>query len=105
MMEHSSVLEVACLAAPDDIREEEVLACIVLRKNKLSSYKTAKTLFNHVYNRLAYFKAPGWILFVEKLPITGTQKILKHNIFEKNENPLERPGIIDLRKLKIRKTI
>jgi len=69
----------------------------------LKSEILAKSLFTHVYNRLAYFKAPGWILFVDELPITSTQKILKHKMFPNNEDPLMKPNIFDFRDLKIRK--
>ena len=103
LLEHSLVSEVACVAAPDEIREEEVLACVVLRDKKLANYASAEVLFKHVYNKLAYFKAPGWMLFLENLPVAGTQKVLKHKIFSKKENPLKREEIIDFRKMKMRK--
>ena len=102
LLEHSLVLAVACLAVPDDIREEEILSCIILSENSLKSETLAKNLFTHVYDRLAYFKTPGWILFVNELPITGTQKILKHKMFPNNEDPLTKPDIFDLRALKVR---
>ena len=101
--EHDLVLSVACVAIPDKLREEEILACVVLTNKILNTYESANTIFKHVYEKLAYFKAPGWILFVDKLPTTGTQKILKHKIFPNNENPAEKKGMFDLRKLKIRK--
>ncbi len=101
--EHDLVLSVACLAIPDDLREEEVLACVVLTNKILNTDETANTIFEHVYKKLAYFKAPGWILFVNYLPTTGTQKILKHKIFPNDEDPKKKPGMFDLRKLKIRK--
>jgi len=52
--------------------------------------------------RLAYFKAPGWILFVERLPTTGTQKVQKTQIFPRGEDPRRRPGALDLREHKKR---
>ena len=52
--------------------------------------------------RLAYFKAPGWILFVESLPTTGTQKVQKTQIFPRGEDPRRRPGVLDLRTRKKR---
>ena len=103
ILEHDLVLSVACLAIPDELREEEILACVVLTNKILNTYESANTIFKHVYEKLAYFKAPGWVLFVDNLPTTGTQKILKHKIFPNNENPTEKQGMFDLRKLKIRK--
>jgi crotonobetaine/carnitine-CoA ligase len=52
--------------------------------------------------RLAYFKAPGWILFVDRLPTTGTQKVQKTQIFPKGEDPRRSPGALDLRPRKRR---
>ena len=103
ILEHDLVLSVACLAIPDEVREEEILACIVLTNKKLNTLKTAEIIFNHVYAKLAYFKAPGWILFRDNLPTTGTQKILKHKIFPNIKDPTKETGIFDLRKLKVRK--
>ena len=37
----------------------------------------ALSIFEHSLKLLAYYKAPGWILFVEELPKTGSQKIMK----------------------------
>jgi len=51
---------------------------------------------------MAYFKPPGWIMFVEDLPKTGSQKIQKHRIFEPGSDPLKAAGMIDLRALKRR---
>ena len=103
ILEHDLVVSAVCLAIPDELREEEILACIVLKNKNLNSYKSAQAIFEQVYNKLAYFKAPGWILFVDDLPRTGTQKILKHKIFPENEDPKEKPTIFDFTKLKRRK--
>jgi crotonobetaine/carnitine-CoA ligase len=52
--------------------------------------------------RLAYFKAPGWILFAPSLPTTGTQKVQKAQIFPRGEDPRRRAGALDLRARKRR---
>jgi len=57
----------------------------------------AERLADHCLERLAYFKAPGWVLFVETLPTTGTQKVQKAQIFPRGEDPRARPGALDLR--------
>ncbi|MFY9347094.1 MAG: hypothetical protein WAO93_05025, partial [Orrella sp.] len=62
----------------------------------------AWTLFNHCYQALAYYKAPGWILFLDSIPTTATQKIQKHRIFSATEDPRQRLGIVDCRDLKKR---
>ena len=99
---HESVGQVAVLAVPDEIREEEVMACIVPMPGVTADRFLAETLAGHCRSRLAYFKAPGWILFLTTLPTTGTQKVQKTQIFPRGEDPRQRPDAIDLRALKKR---
>ena len=99
---HSAVAQVAVIAVPDELREEEVLACIVLMPGERSDDEQARGLFNWCNARLAYYKPPGWLLFLESLPTTGTQKVQKTQIFPPTEDPREQPGIVDLRALKKR---
>jgi len=94
---HDAVAQVAVLAAPDEIREEEVLACVVPMAGVTPGAALAERLFDWCMRRLAYYKAPGWILFVPSLPTTGTQKVQKAQIFPRGEDPRRRPGAIDLR--------
>jgi acyl-CoA synthetase (AMP-forming)/AMP-acid ligase II len=98
---HPDVSQVAVLAVPDEVREEEVLACVVLNKDRPLK-DTADALFGYCFERLAYFKAPGWIYFVDTLPTTGTQKIQKHQIFPAGTDPRTAAGIFDLRHAKKR---
>jgi crotonobetaine/carnitine-CoA ligase len=62
----------------------------------------AEALFEHCNARLAYFKAPGWMLLLDSLPTTGTQKVQKTLIFPSGEDPRQRTGIVDLRARKRR---
>ena len=98
---HASVKQVAVLAVPDETREEEVLACVVLHDG-VAREGVADALFRHCYTQLAYFKAPGWIWFADTLPTTGTQKIQKHQIFPSGTDPRSLPGMVDLRARKTR---
>jgi len=99
---HDDVAQVAVLAVPDELREEEVLACVVPAPGVAAGSSLADALFEHCNARLAYFKAPGWMLFLDKLPTTGTQKVQKTQIFRTGEDPRSRAGIIDLRTRKKR---
>jgi crotonobetaine/carnitine-CoA ligase len=95
------VKQVAVIAVPDELREEEVFACVVLAEAQDTAI-AADTLFQHCNRELAYFKAPGWICFVDSLPTTGTQKIQKHDIFPEGADPRTAPGTFDMRRLKKR---
>ena len=100
---HEAVAQVAVLAVPDEIREEEVMACVVPAAGTTPDRALADRLFEWCMQRLAYFKAPGWLLFVPSLPTTGTQKVQKTQIFPRGEDPRARPGAIDLRERKKRR--
>ncbi|MSO65898.1 MAG: long-chain fatty acid--CoA ligase [Alphaproteobacteria bacterium] len=101
LLSHPDVQQVAVMAVKDELREEEVLACVVL-KRPLPDAAVATALFQHCYARLAYYKAPGWIHIVEALPTTGTQKIQKHKIYPDATDPRTVAGMIDMRAYKKR---
>jgi acyl-coenzyme A synthetase/AMP-(fatty) acid ligase len=101
---HDAVAQVAVLAVPDEIREEEVMACIVTMAGSTANRALAEGLAEWCLAKLAYFKAPGWVLFVDSLPTTGTQKVQKTQIFPRGEDPRCRPGAIDLRDRKKRRS-
>jgi len=101
LLTHPDVQQVAVMAVQDELRDEEVLACVVL-KRAMAEEEAATALFHHCNERLAYYKPPGWIHIVESLPTTGTQKIQKHNIYPAGTDPRALPEIIDLRSLKRR---
>lgn len=101
LLTHPDVQQAAVMAVKDELRDEEVLACVVL-KHKLPAEGAAEALFRYCYERLAYYKAPGWIHILEALPTTGTQKIQKHTIYGDSVDPRSMAGIIDFRTLKKR---
>jgi len=95
------VAQVAVLVVEDEMRDEEVLACVVPHE-ACPDATLARSLFDACFAELAYYKAPGWIIFVESLPVTGTQKVLKHRIFGDGIDPRQLAGAHDLRSLKRR---
>jgi crotonobetaine/carnitine-CoA ligase len=99
---HDVVSQVAVLAVPDEVREEEVMACVVAMPGATAARELGERLQDWCLEKLAYFKAPGWILFVDALPTTGTQKIQKSLIFPRGEDPRRRPSALDLRDRKKR---
>jgi acyl-CoA synthetase (AMP-forming)/AMP-acid ligase II len=72
---HPLVREVAVAATPDDLRGEEVLACIVPTAAPARPDDAASSIVAHALDALAYYKVPGWIAFVASLPLTATQKV------------------------------
>ena len=96
------VAQCAVISVPDDLREEEVFACIVPARTDRNPAEMAGALFEHCRSRLAYFKLPGWFLFLDDLPKTPSQKMQKFAIFPKDVDPRTQPGVIDLRAQKKR---
>ena len=99
---HDAVGQVAVIAVPDELRDEEVMACIVTMPGVAGEPATAERLVRWCLDRLAYYKVPGWVLFVDALPTTGTQKVQKAQIFPPGTDPRGQAGAIDLRSLKKR---
>jgi len=108
LLTHPDVLQAAVMAVADEVREEEVLACVVLKPEIAQSLNAAtpeavlRSLFEHCRDGLAYFKAPGWLWFAQQIPTTGTQKIQKHSIFPTGVDPRQLSGMHDLRAWKKR---
>jgi acyl-CoA synthetase (AMP-forming)/AMP-acid ligase II len=73
---HPAVAQVAVIAVPDPLRDEEVMACVVL-KDKPRSKETAVSIQDWCLERLSYFKAPGHVAFLDSLPTTATNKVQK----------------------------
>ena len=103
LQSNEGVAQAAVIGVKDDLREEEVYACVVLMSGQDSDEAAAKGLFNWCMERLAYFKVPGYFLFREKLPTTGTQKVQKTQIFLSDIDPRSLPECIDFRDFKLRK--
>ncbi len=87
---------------PDELRDEEVMACVVPSAGTDASAGAARAILEHGKARLAYHKLPGWIVFVDALPRTSTQKIQKGLIFPGGSDPRAHPAAHDLRGFKKR---
>ncbi|WP_270730409.1 AMP-binding protein [Shimia sp. Alg240-R146] len=85
LQDHPNVERVAVIAVQDDMRDEEVMACVQCIHDDDAA--AAQALYDHCFERLAYFKAPGWLRFVPEVPVTGTQKVQKHAMFAEGEDP------------------
>jgi acyl-coenzyme A synthetase/AMP-(fatty) acid ligase len=96
---HPAIAQVAVIAAPDDVRDEEVLACVVLGNKHLPTGDTAVSIQDWCLERLAYFKAPGHVAFIDELPTTSTNKVQKARLADFALDPARR---FDLRARKRR---
>jgi len=97
---HPAIAQVAVIAKPDDVRDEEVMACVVLQAGSGASRETAVSIQDWCLERLACFKAPGHVAFLRELPVTSTNKVQKAKLADFALNPAES---FDLRDRKRRK--
>ena len=102
LLTHPAVAQCAVVPVPDELRGEEVMACVIARPTSAPGPALAESLVAHVHQHLAWFKAPGWVLFVDDLPRTGSQKIQKFAVFPPGVDGRRQPGAIDLRDRKRR---
>jgi acyl-CoA synthetase (AMP-forming)/AMP-acid ligase II len=73
------VAGVAVAPVADDVRGEEVCALIRLARGVPAGAAAARAVAQEIVARcaarLAYFKVPGYVAFVDTLPVTATQKL------------------------------
>ena len=74
---HGSVAEVAVIGTPDEKWIEAVTAVVVLKDGHTV---TERELVDHVRNRLAAFKVPKIVRFVDTLPRNQSGKLLKREL-------------------------
>jgi acyl-coenzyme A synthetase/AMP-(fatty) acid ligase len=72
---HPSVAECAVVASPDELRGEVVKAVVVLRPGTRGDEALASELQDHVKRKIAPYKYPRKVEFVESLPRTVSGKI------------------------------
>ncbi len=72
IMEHDAVSEVAVIGIPDEILDEKIKACVVLKPGVEC---TEKEIRKHCRTILPAYKVPHFIEFFTELPKTATGKI------------------------------
>ncbi len=108
--QHPAVKASAVAATPDPLRGDEVLACIVLRESVDAGSPSASAAYpalaasvvDHALAQLAYYKAPGYVAFVDALPLTASQKIQRGELRELALRLPGEPNCVDTRAMKKR---
>ncbi|RYG81282.1 MAG: hypothetical protein EON59_14710, partial [Alphaproteobacteria bacterium] len=77
LLEHPGVRDVAVVPVPDEIRGQEVRACVM---REPGSTVSADELFAHCLEALAKFKVPRYIDFWDEFPLTSTLKISRSQL-------------------------
>ena len=77
LLQHPAVFECAVIGLPDEIKDESIVAVIVVKPGQTAD---ASDLIEFCSDRLASFRVPQQIVFKENLPKTSVGKIQKHLI-------------------------
>lgn len=84
LAQHPKIEECTVIGIPDRANGEEVKAHIILRPQQTA---TKEEIIEFCKNRLAFYKCPRHVEFVDTLPHSVTGKVLKHLLREKKPAP------------------
>jgi len=77
--QHPAVEEVAAIAVPSDLSEDEVMIYVRLRAGQSA---TAEDIVRFCDGRMPYFMVPRYVDFVAEFPLTSTEKVQKYKLRE-----------------------
>lgn len=93
---------VGVVPVPDDIRGEEVFAAIVPDGTVTDDAVFAREIVGAALEQLTYYKVPGYVAFVDALPLTASQKLQRGELKSTARAMVEQHLAHDLRALKKR---
>jgi len=85
LLTHDDILEAQAFGVPDEIFGEIIVAWLKVKEDSLLSPEQVKA---YCENRIAHFKIPEIIKFVDEYPLTVTGKVQKFVMREKMQNEL-----------------
>ena len=100
LLKHRAIRSIGVTSVPDPIRGDEVFACVVVDKSKNSDM--IKDIMEWSLQQIAYYKVPGYIAFVEALPMTSTQKVQRAALKAQATALLKEGAAFDTRYMKKR---
>lgn len=86
LVQHEGIKLSAVVPVPDELRGEEVKAYIVLQEGETEKTVPPKEIVAFAKERLAYFKVPRYIEYVDDLPRTPSERIEKHKLIAAKED-------------------
>ena len=100
LMQHPEIKAAAAAPAPDALRGDEVFVCLVVEGDR--SEDRARSIVSWCLEQMAYYKAPGYVAFVDQLPLTATQKIQRGVLRAEVKRLLDDNAAFDTRAMKKR---
>ncbi|MFM1923590.1 MAG: hypothetical protein RL019_1430 [Pseudomonadota bacterium] len=97
---HPDVKAVAVAPVPDAVRGDEVCACVVPHEAPDNATEWAQALVRWALEQLSYYKVPGYVVLVDELPLTLSQKIQRGQLRELAQSALGQPHAVDTRAMK-----
>lgn len=104
LLRHPAVAAVAVAAVPDEVRGDEVFACVQWGSPDTADETSARSLVDWCLDQLAYYKAPGYVASVDALPLTSTQKVQRGELKALAAELLTTGRCIDTRDMKRRRS-
>ncbi|MFV0677392.1 AMP-binding protein [Variovorax sp. tm] len=104
LVRHPAVKTVAVAATPDPVRGDEVIACVVPRESITpgAQAEVARSIVELALEQLAYYKAPGYVAFVDAVPVTSSQKVQRGELRQMAEKLPGSANCVDTRSMKTR---
>ncbi|GAA1652710.1 ATP-dependent acyl-CoA ligase [Nonomuraea maheshkhaliensis] len=93
LAEHPAVVSAALVPIPDELFGELPKAFLQLRPGHPATAETAASVIEHARGRLARFKIPAYVEFVEAFPLTPSARIEKRHLLHPERDQRAAPAI------------
>lgn len=103
LVSHPAVSQVVVTAVPDELRGDEVAAAVVVNAQAADAAALARDITGHCLEQLAYYKAPGYVVLCDSLPVTASNKPRRAEIKTLVRERVAAGDCVDTRSLKKRR--